>query len=532
MACSTCGSHVPCGCRPLQNDSCCQNLIPATPQPYYQCASACPEGHTQQVFIQQFVADLKIQDTWNVPACNGTATVTSVQLIDIVVGSYLWNPEYGYFEITAFNSATNQITLYNHCNEGNAAEGTNVPSCTPFTVTTPPADSSTPTDGPCVAIDFTAPDVGDCIDITLTSTTGIAVGYLVDIGTGQYRVSALKPNDIITICNDGSGITPGTPVIARDPQGHYQYCLQIIAVNPCTNTSELQGKLVVCTGGDALTTLKSGGGGWVPVTLDPSGEVEFRPLETGGACTQLAATWHILNATQHYTIQVDDTSGFTTGNKLVIDNRTDRFVVSNVVSPTQLEGDLFPPPGSNATVDIGTPICTIGCCEVLSDIIDDMTVGLAAFSNFPAAITTGTINTEGQYIYGNDCALTITNPTNRNMIVQFTWNLLGDGELDTPESTYAAMTFGYEIGEAVGPIGTTAPVYTDSGWTQRASTSGAMGIELLSRSVGGTTTAVLVPGDEYSVKVRPYWQGLTLGALASFNVHDLRSSMSAFSVAA
>src|ERR1051326_2981977 len=185
MTCSSCGSSIPCNCNcgssipcPSQDpvlccnqsvNSCCQNVVSPTPKPFYNCAPPCPESHIQRITVQSFAADVKIADSWNVPVCDGSAVVNAVSLNAIVVGSYLWNPEFGYFQITAFNSGTGQVTLLNTCITGNAAAGTNVPACTEFLVTDPPCDCNSQT-GPCVAIDFTAPPAdpnpGSCIDIT------------------------------------------------------------------------------------------------------------------------------------------------------------------------------------------------------------------------------------------------------------------------------------------------------------------------------------------------------------------------------
>ena len=245
MSCTVCGSTTSCNCygterRRCASNSCCQNTVQATPTPFYNCGSPCQESHQQKITIQEFFVDVNIQDSWNIPACGSSATVVANSLKSIVVGSYLWNPDYGYFEVSAFNAGTGQVTLINHCDDGNSSAGTNVPSCTNFTVTVPPVN--TESSNVCVAIDFTAPDVGDCIDITLTTTTGLTVADTVQIGSGFYFVQELKPNAIITICNRGDGIAPGTPVIARDTNGDYQYCLTVVSVNPCDRDPQLPEK--------------------------------------------------------------------------------------------------------------------------------------------------------------------------------------------------------------------------------------------------------------------------------------------------
>ncbi len=299
MSCSVCGSNVPCNCNYGPNlvqdpaaccnptpSGCCQNVVVPAPTPFYNCAPACPENHTQKIVIQSFRADVKIVDSWNVPACDLSAVVNTESLNAIVVGSYLWNPTYGYFLITAFNSGTGQITLLNPCVTGNASPGTQIPACTEFTVTVPPCDCTNDSQV-CVAIDFTAPDVGDCIDITLTNTTGILVGNVIQIGTGQYRVSALKPNDIITICNDGDGITPGTSVIAKDAQGNYQYCIQVVASNPCDADVITTGKVLACDGGGIISPLGGATAGQVLTLVDATLETASYQDNVPDCCADL-----------------------------------------------------------------------------------------------------------------------------------------------------------------------------------------------------------------------------------------------------
>lgn len=319
MSCRVCGSNANCGCTSCVTDpalpcggnvtagGCCQNVVAPTPTPYYACAPACPESHMQKVIIQSFSADIKIQDSWNVPVCNGSAIINSISLRAVVVGSYIWNPAYGYFQITAFNSGTGQITVLNNCNAGNASPGTNIPACTEFTVTVPPCDCADSSQI-CVAIDFTAPANGDCIDITLTATQGIQVSFLVQIGSGQYRVSAIKPNDIITICNDGAGIAPGTPVIAKNSAGQYQYCLQIIESNPCEADTITEGVLIVCDGSDLLKPLTGAVANTVLTLVNPvTGDAEYETLQITKYRDSITTTDSSVPFTLNHTATTHDT---------------------------------------------------------------------------------------------------------------------------------------------------------------------------------------------------------------------------------
>lgn len=212
-------------CSPLAN---CGNIQAASPLPYYQKTPTCQEDHCQQIFNTLYATAIKNTYSWNIPVCDGQATLYFSDLKVIPIGSYIWNPTYGYFEVIAFDHNTGQVTILNHCNEGNAAVGTNVPACTPFVVVAAPVAGFDPFSDACVAIDFTAPADGDCIDITITNLGTIATGDQIQIGTGRYRVSAIVSPTIITICNDGLGITPGTAVIALDSAGNYQYCIAVV----------------------------------------------------------------------------------------------------------------------------------------------------------------------------------------------------------------------------------------------------------------------------------------------------------------
>lgn len=185
---------------------------------------------------------------FNIPACGATAVVYFSDVKKLVINSYLWHPTYGYFKIIAFDFQTGQVTILNQCQDGNAAAGTSVPACTCFIVTATPFDV-TEVGATCVAIDFTAPAVGDCLDITVTNVNNIEVGGQVAIGSGIYVVDAVISPTIITICNEGQGITPGTPVIALDSQGNYQYCLSVLGVNPCSQDAVTPGIVVACSGG-------------------------------------------------------------------------------------------------------------------------------------------------------------------------------------------------------------------------------------------------------------------------------------------
>ncbi len=387
MSCTTCGSNANCGCQSSSScgsssssvsSACSANSVPSSPQPFYACAPACKEDNKQKIFITHYSAALKVENSWNVPACGETATLTIPGLTNIVIGSYLWNEEYGYFEITAFDSGLQQVTVINRCNEGNAAPGTGVDACTLFVNTTPPADTSD-TGQACVAVSFTAPAVSACIDITLTNTTNITAGDVIQIGSGFYRVSEIKPNDIINICNDGEGITPGTSVIATDAAGNYQYCISVISVSPCARAVAYNGAVIVCNSDNLTTTVDMPENGWIfegtVSTLDNS--VGAVPLGLSPFCSRIASVLNIISGTANYTITVDNSSGWVIGDLLQIAGYPStsgspiaRLQVTGLPSGTQVAVTISPTPGANVSVPVDTIVCRIGCCELLQNEID------------------------------------------------------------------------------------------------------------------------------------------------------------------
>lgn len=419
MSCTTCGSNVPCGCSSTttacvycyqagcsggcqsSSNRLCGNVVPAAPQPYYTCAPSCQESNTQKIIVNQFAAALKVVNSWNVPACGLSATLSIPGLINVTIGSYLWNATYGYFEITAFDSGLQQVTVVNNCNEGNAVAGTAVPACTDFLNAAPPAvDDNTGT--PCVAIDFTAPAVSACIDITLNNTTGVLAGDVVQIGSGFYRVAEVKPNDIINICNDGDGITPGTSVIALDASGNFNYCLQIISTSPCDRDVVENAAVVVCNTEGQTTTIHMPEDAWILEGTLAQGTnfVGAIPLGLPPFCTRLTAPLNIVASTASMALVVSDTSGYLSGDILQIAGYQNtagipnyRLTVTSVADSTHVTGTMDPVPPASVTIPTNTVVCRIGCCELLQNQLDAI---VQTFSTGETTLGTTTLATGNQ----------------------------------------------------------------------------------------------------------------------------------------
>lgn len=278
VGCGTCGCNQTiiapsiCGVRPCSPAASCGTVSPATPSPYFASTPSCQEDHCQQITVASYATCISVSYAWNIPACGSSATLYFTDLKALNVGAYLWHPSYGYFEVTAFNPQTGQVTIVNNCNEDNAEVGTNVPACTCFQVTPTPLPDNDPTTFPFVAIDFTAPADGDCLLITVTSTNGLVVGGEIQIGDGTYLLQEINSPTTITICNDGEGITPGTAVIAKNEAGEYQYPIFVVGVSPCENDIATEGIVMVCDG-DTQRPLEGSAIGKVPMITNATTNV-------------------------------------------------------------------------------------------------------------------------------------------------------------------------------------------------------------------------------------------------------------------
>ncbi len=102
--------------------------------PYYThpCDSL-TEDHARHVVVHQYVACVRIPSEWSVPSNNSAVRVSLPAVVDVLIGSRLWNPQFGYFLITSFDKQGQTVTLQRQANSSVA--GTVVPSCTKFIFT-------------------------------------------------------------------------------------------------------------------------------------------------------------------------------------------------------------------------------------------------------------------------------------------------------------------------------------------------------------------------------------------------------------
>lgn len=373
--CSSCCCGVSCATNTAPG---CSSFAPIPRAASQPCAS-CPEDNIRNIINQTYAASVRVQDSWNIPDCSQSAVVTIPGLSQITVGAYLWNPSYGYFQVTAFNSTLQQVTILNNCTDGNSAPGTRVPACTDFNLSPPPCscNNAQPDLFPYVALDFTAPNDGDCTNITVTNVNGLIAGKEVEIAGGTYTLDSIVSGTVIKICNNGDGLPPGTPVIALDGAGNYQYPIILVDANPCTNPSDTTGTIIVCeaeTGASMLPLSSTIQGGHdpdlvvAPVLIDGSDEIAaYEPIDADfRVCTTLSAGLTITSGDATYVLQVEDATDFTIGDILHIQGRSETFEVTGTGVGT-IDVTATPTPGANGTVALGKWVCLQTCCEAFEE---------------------------------------------------------------------------------------------------------------------------------------------------------------------
>jgi hypothetical protein len=224
-----------------------------------------------------------------------------------------------------------------------------------------------------VAVSFTAPAEDMPTDITLTSTTGLTAGDTIQIGTGFYFLSAIKPNNVITIVNRGEGIVPGTPVVAQDANGEFQYCISTISENPCDRDLEVCGTVLACVDGVIAPISVNNEGDVLWGTDAETDTACFAPLDVAPPeCAQLTADLSLVAADPTYTIEVDDTTGFSIDDILIVGSYDFRSTITAVVDATHLDITVSPVPAVNVVIPAPQKVCQIGCCEELRNTIAEV----------------------------------------------------------------------------------------------------------------------------------------------------------------
>lgn len=96
----------------------------------------------ENVVCEEICTALVVVNSWNIPACGQSAVLSVPGTYNVLIGSYIWNPTYGWFEVTQFDSLNRQITVMNECITNNGSPGTPVPANTMFVFGAPPGSTA------------------------------------------------------------------------------------------------------------------------------------------------------------------------------------------------------------------------------------------------------------------------------------------------------------------------------------------------------------------------------------------------------
>lgn len=93
----------------------------------------CPPTNTRDI-----AGTIYPQNSWIIPAVGAIAEIDVPVVKNIIVGGYIWNPTYGYFLVTSFNTSTGKLAIENNSLFGKPVAGSVVPAFTPFQLTDSP----------------------------------------------------------------------------------------------------------------------------------------------------------------------------------------------------------------------------------------------------------------------------------------------------------------------------------------------------------------------------------------------------------
>lgn len=491
--CSKCGYNQ---CK------CCE--VPAS---YFrQGVNICPENSKQIIIIEKKSQVFTASQSFCMPACGQSIRVRFDGITDVAIGAYLWALGVGALKIKGYNSRTEEIELENTCSSGcdQVPAGTPIPQCTAFVLMVPPCGPGsvigTSSLSPFLNSGFTAPGVGDCIDIAVTNVNGLSVNKNVSIQSGTYRISAIASGTQITICNDGVGLPAGQVVDYRDGEGNLIVPVILIDNNPCLNTSSLSGKLLVCDNG---TMVPLGGtvNGQIPVLDISTGEVDFRTLGIPTlSCTTLTVDLTLNPAFPSgtsYVAFVADTSELTGGDTIFIGGV--EFSVDSVDSGTQLHITPAVDPAVIQTYQEGALVCEAGCCEVLSDRIDNIQGQVSSDDSTTAGLPI-TMTVLGTSANSAIVAITVTNSlVARNLLIHFTFDFFWKWFVTGTNGQFADINYSSYIAAALNnPAVAVGVLHASQACTQFRTGSASQATEHESRS----GAVVIAPGDTYTLKAQ------------------------------
>lgn len=347
--------------------------------PYYKDEkNNLTQDHASIFRDTQYAAGIEFPEEFTVPAIGEDIQVCVKNLVNLVVGSYIWNPSYGYLQIAHWDSCTGKIGLLNDDISGAAIPGTVVSAGSLFAVTARPccADQDNFSLFPFLAEDYVIPGVGNSVTLSVTSTFGLIEGTFVRIGSNVYFLDQINSSLEIQVTNQGAGGAPGATVAARDVNGDLQYLITQAVASACISPGNDTIKLIGCVG-TSEAILEGDYAGQVPVLQDSATEeVMFQLLDTEvRTCTSLLTPVNITPGVGTYTFEVEDASLFTAGQILEVQSSSLRFEITSI-TVNDIDVTSIPnPAGVTTTLQAGEWVCLILTTELLQDEIDVIVTG-------------------------------------------------------------------------------------------------------------------------------------------------------------
>lgn len=352
------------------------------PQPYYvDPKNSLTQDHAAIFEDTKFAAGIEIGEEFVVPSIGTDIQICVENLTNVVIGSYVWNPAYGYLKIVHWDECLKKIGLLTEDISGAAIPGTVVSEGTLFTVSPRPccADQDNFQYLPFLAEDYVIPAVNASVILAVTSTFGLIEGTNIRIGSNVYFLDQINSSLEIVAINQGAGGTPGSTVNARDVNGNLQYLITQAVVSACIATGVDAGRIISCDGANEAI-LEGEYAGQVPVLQDVgTQEAVYQLLDADvRTCTFLTSVMAIVSATPSYTIDVDDESIFSVGQIIEIQGSALRWEITDNTTPGELDVTCTTGnPGVNVNLPIGSYVCLQLCCEGLIERVEDIEVKVA-----------------------------------------------------------------------------------------------------------------------------------------------------------
>lgn len=326
-----------------------------------------------------YYVTLRVRDTWIMPAINEQTILYIEHARNLLPGSWLWNASVGYLKIESYNNATGETSVTNLGYIGNAAKDTVFPTCMEFVVTAPIHYESIDLGLTCLAADFISPVVGSCALMSVVSTANFKKNYIIAVEDYQYKVDEVISSTILRVCNEGAGKDgtidapcDGTCLPVRVINAE-DVCLQdaVSAVNAIVSCVDGTPKLFVGNEQGQVAYWENQSGEWV--LINSNIEVD---------CTVTTATVTLdVGSTGPYLFLISDSSMFSIEDRITVGEDKDAYVVSEILSSTQIRLTKNIAPTESSVYDIGTRLCIVDCCDWLPEVVEQLESRVTSIEN-------------------------------------------------------------------------------------------------------------------------------------------------------